>query len=1222
MKLILSLTIIISLYSIVQSLRSHDVCHYDGLETIHCENARNFNEIQQISVSNWTRLNITRSIFELPDDAFSVMKNLQVLIVQKSHIKKISQYAFRHATGIKKIVLERNKIDEIHQEMFLPLAKTLTELVLPGNNFVEHGEPLLKAIHSLKVLEYLDLSSNRIKNGLYEHDLAHKYQLPHSLKVLRLENNRLDQDVFKIISNLASLTDLYLDNNNIQSIEKDNFSGLTDLRVLSMSRNSISHLPAKVFFSLLNLKIVQLEDQASGMRLIDEYAFDKSGDDLVYDKIDISENKISGLTSHCVFCSDNLDRKILVKDLYLENNLFLDFHPSVLHRLDSRKIDGRMSRLFLDGIKCVCSINELVKMFEVNGKCFEGRRKVEIEIFLEESCVATGFNNSELEPVKSGEHPVNTEKEVVITKNIPMNVINKTYVVDDILIIDSVKESHIEIHHMVPERFKVDHVTKVAEERTSSNTSNDEVTEPGITNHQTEITTQKTTSGQTRIETESVTEPVVTSHHYAGTVSDAKMEKTDLVTDSSNNDHQETEKTTDGNVSNHHSEVTELHTSRHHDTQTETEHSNSETTSVVPETSNNDHQETEKTTDGNVSNHHSEVTELHTSRHANSETTSEVPEYVTKKTDSVTEESATSDQSTTEHEAVTENISLVTKETTSSHQTEMVSITHVVPETSPKNHHTHGIDDEVTSKEHTISTLITEKIDLLTVESTTNDQRTTETKAMKNTFVVTEESIRSHQTETTAAITDKITTESPSIHQTKPEIVLTETSPVSDDVTNKSDKTTEESISHHQASTEVTVSHISSHEAEIITSHHHTDTLSDAKTEKTDKVTETHSYNTQTDPVTKILIETSTYNNNVNEKTNKVTEDSVSNHKTNTELTEPHTSNHHVTQTEHHATNETTHIVPETSPQNHHTQSIADDVTQKTDSVAEIRTTSEQSKTEHVAVTENISIENPSSHQTEMVPITHVVPETRPKNGDEVTIPTLITKKTDLVTEEKTSSHQTGTESITKQELQETSPNNHQYQTVSNFELSTGSSTNINTEEETNMPSSVTPASVILTAIKTCPPCNITKNKIKTNVNEKKNLVTVNSVSNHHTSNELTTEHPTSSHHDTQTEHHATDKTTHVIPKTSITHNKTEAIDVPSTHKAIMTRVPVSIKVDSSTISIIIVETTTTGSSNDTNEANKLIQNNVRSNNSRRSSFSFFDFVYFFSIHLVFLFFV
>ncbi len=154
------------------------------------------------------KLKTSRQDVSLPLELICQMRNLQVLILQYSHITKLPP-----------------DIGEL---------ETLRELDLEGNE-LDH---LPSEIHHLKNLHFLYLGQNRF-TAIPE--VIYKLQ---SLKSLALNNNHL-QHLPDAIGRLQSLQHLFLDGNKLVDLP-DNFGSLIHLKSIRLSSNELEHLPSTI----------------------------------------------------------------------------------------------------------------------------------------------------------------------------------------------------------------------------------------------------------------------------------------------------------------------------------------------------------------------------------------------------------------------------------------------------------------------------------------------------------------------------------------------------------------------------------------------------------------------------------------------------------------------------------------------------------------------------------------------------------------------------------------------------------------------------------------------------------------------------------------------------------------------------------------------------------------------------------------------------------------
>lgn len=194
------------------------------------------------------------------------------LYLQSNGIEVLPEDAFRNATQLKWLNLNRNKLtNEGIQEGALRALPNLVHLYMEDNQLTSVPSPLPPK------LEQLRLSRNRISKipvGVFA-DMD-------SLTLLDLQGNKLQDDAvtevsLKGLSNLVqinlaknqlgnmplglppTMTQIYLDSNNIQKIPAEYFKGMPKLTFLRLNNNKLDNggVPKNVFniSSIMDLQL-------------------------------------------------------------------------------------------------------------------------------------------------------------------------------------------------------------------------------------------------------------------------------------------------------------------------------------------------------------------------------------------------------------------------------------------------------------------------------------------------------------------------------------------------------------------------------------------------------------------------------------------------------------------------------------------------------------------------------------------------------------------------------------------------------------------------------------------------------------------------------------------------------------------------------------------------------------------------------------------------------
>lgn len=208
--------------------------------------------------------------------------------------------------------LTDNQLIWIDSEALKPIATSLIELRLQGNqlsslirvsslatalapleklmrlNLAKNNLSAIPDMSHLRLLSDINLSRNSIKSIRDEMNNL----IPSSVVNLNLEENRFDHITSQTFVGLSNLKYLNLGNNRISTIESDSFNNLPLLVKLTLTRNYLRHIPSGILAPLSYLESLDLSNQNDFLKTISDYAFDRTGNEKVPLKVDLSKNKI------------------------------------------------------------------------------------------------------------------------------------------------------------------------------------------------------------------------------------------------------------------------------------------------------------------------------------------------------------------------------------------------------------------------------------------------------------------------------------------------------------------------------------------------------------------------------------------------------------------------------------------------------------------------------------------------------------------------------------------------------------------------------------------------------------------------------------------------------------------------------------------------------------------------------------------------------------------
>jgi Leucine-rich repeat (LRR) protein len=264
--------------------------------------------------------------YQVEDDAFRGLEQLEDLYLDDNGILAVPQSALRHVTKLRRLSLSFNRIAvvsgqlfgfttelqhlslsynvirELPEEAFLPI-KSLRRLELRGNQLTAVQASTFRSLASS--LQELDLGRNRI-NELEALDLP-------QVQTLKLDYNNLTSLKRGQFSKMTQLIALNVSHNGIDLVPSGIFRGLYRLRQIDLRSNNLATLAVGIFDGLANLRAVYLQDNL--IQLIDSRTFSQLPQLRL---LQLGRNQISEIRTNAF---DNLPqlRKIVLANNQLES---------------------------------------------------------------------------------------------------------------------------------------------------------------------------------------------------------------------------------------------------------------------------------------------------------------------------------------------------------------------------------------------------------------------------------------------------------------------------------------------------------------------------------------------------------------------------------------------------------------------------------------------------------------------------------------------------------------------------------------------------------------------------------------------------------------------------------------------------------------------------------------------------------------------------------------
>ncbi|KAL3878590.1 hypothetical protein ACJMK2_030926 [Sinanodonta woodiana] len=279
-------------------------------------------------------------------------QDIDMLILNNNNLTDIPPNAFRNLT-VKELVLSRNPLKSIRQNLFAPLKESLKKLELQGVElYIDDG---LVFLSNLDQLRALDLGNNHLKNeyGEFTGGIFDGLGL-NSLKTLGLrvlKMTKLKEGAFRGLPNLEEL-DISI--NYLAEIPGE-LKNVKNLRVLNMYSNEINILKNGTFDGLSNVE--SLYFGANEIATIEEGAFAGLEDSL--QRINLYHNALTSVPVDAIvnlrklkmlgFAANNIqtiENGTLVGEYRLEI-LELDKNPLTYHENMFTGVEDSLTTLFI-----------------------------------------------------------------------------------------------------------------------------------------------------------------------------------------------------------------------------------------------------------------------------------------------------------------------------------------------------------------------------------------------------------------------------------------------------------------------------------------------------------------------------------------------------------------------------------------------------------------------------------------------------------------------------------------------------------------------------------------------------------------------------------------------------------------------------------------------------------------------------------------------------------
>ena len=187
-------------------------------------------------------------------DMFAHLKSLTTLKVTTIITGKLSHHpmsnipvkrgAFRGLDSLKSLWLTLPNLNELtfrsmDHDVWVYIADTLTELMLPENSFTELYDHMFIELPCIKKLSFRNNGivtiSSRALNGLV------------NIKEIDLAKNKINEIAYNTFQTLPTLIEINLSENNIERLRGNLFKGLKKLKILKLNDNRLETIGCDVF---------------------------------------------------------------------------------------------------------------------------------------------------------------------------------------------------------------------------------------------------------------------------------------------------------------------------------------------------------------------------------------------------------------------------------------------------------------------------------------------------------------------------------------------------------------------------------------------------------------------------------------------------------------------------------------------------------------------------------------------------------------------------------------------------------------------------------------------------------------------------------------------------------------------------------------------------------------------------------------------------------------
>lgn len=201
------------------------------------------------------------NMIEISENTFTNFKanfacqNVTSLEASDNKISVLSDDVLKVFPNLKSLTMRKNEIRNVDNSLCHADKAKLERLILSYNKINDLA--WLKKCASLRQLNYLDISENKLTNGVMVDDLFQKLG---NLRTLLLEGLQIHTIERKAFSGLYLLKELDLDNNQLTFIPSDALINTPNIKILSLNGNLITRIEPNTFSSMKKLQSIELSN--------------------------------------------------------------------------------------------------------------------------------------------------------------------------------------------------------------------------------------------------------------------------------------------------------------------------------------------------------------------------------------------------------------------------------------------------------------------------------------------------------------------------------------------------------------------------------------------------------------------------------------------------------------------------------------------------------------------------------------------------------------------------------------------------------------------------------------------------------------------------------------------------------------------------------------------------------------------------------------------------